>query len=182
LVIRAFFTILVFSSLFFLAFDEDQRQNESLLHVISKKKVQVMTQLIRSSVLRSLGFGVALTLVACISGCGDGAGASVSGTVLVDGKPATKGSVRFVPDKSKGNTFGQEPTGTIGADGKYTLKAPKGWYKATVVSSETPDSTKPNATKAYVAAKYGNPDTSGLSVEVVGSPAAGAYDLKVTEK
>jgi len=123
-----------------------------------------------------------------LTGCGGDGSVSVSGTVLIDGKPATKGSVRFVPDKGKGNTFGQEPAGMIGTDGKYTLStptgggAPLGWYKVVVVSQDLPDSAKPNVTKSYVAAKFGNPDSSGLSVEVVRSAPTGAYDLKVTEK
>jgi len=124
------------------------------------------------------------------TGCG-GSGATlhpVSGKVTADDQPLPKGSVRFVPDASKGNTAKEEPVGEIGAGGVYTLLstggagAPAGWYKVSVISADTPDSTKPLAAKSYVGKKYNDPQTSGLSVEVVASPSPGAYDLKVSAK
>jgi hypothetical protein len=144
--------------------------------------------MLRPLALSAAWLGLSVVSLSLLTGCGGDGTVTVSGTVLIDGKPATKGSVRFVPDKSKGNTFGQEPAGMIGTDGKYTLStptgsgAPLGWYKVVVVSQDLPDSAKPNVTKSYVAVKYGNPDSSGLSVEVVRSAPTGAYDLKVTEK
>jgi hypothetical protein len=123
-----------------------------------------------------------------LAGCGGDSAVTVEGKVLCDGKAVAKGTVRFVPDKGKGNTSGQEPTGQIGADGSYSLStttgkgAALGWYKVSVVSQEIPDSSKPNALKSYIALRYADPEKSGLSVEVVRTPASGAYDLKVTEK
>ena len=141
---------------------------------------------------RSLALALALCSLALVplAGCGGESLTlvSVKGKVLVDGQPLTKGSVRFVPDKAKGNTTGVEPVGTIGADGGYELTtngkpgAPPGGYLVSVSSGEIPDSTKPLATKTAVASRFSQPDTSKLTVEVVATPAAGAYDLKVSAK
>lgn len=130
-------------------------------------------------------------LFVAVSGCGSDPmnAATVTGKVTVDGKALTRGSVRFVPDKSKGNNATTEPTGTIGSNGEYSLVtngkpgAPLGWFKVSVVAAEPLDSSKATATpKSDVALKFNDPEKSGLSVEVVSSPAAGAYDLKTTAK
>jgi len=123
-------------------------------------------------------------------GCGESgpSAVAVSGKVTVDGTIWTKGAVRFVPDAEKGNTSTREGTGTIGTDGKYAVSilgkpgAPLGWYKVSVSSGEIPDSANPKASKPPFPARFGEPDKSGLQVEVVRTPASGAYDLKVTTK
>ncbi len=128
--------------------------------------------------------------VLVLSGCGGDQknAATVSGKVTVDSQPMTKGSVRFVPDKAKGNTGSAEPVGQIAESGQYELTtngkpgAPLGWYTVTVASGEIPDSGKPFATKGGVAPRFAQAETSKLSVEVVAAPAAGAYDLKVSAK
>jgi hypothetical protein len=64
-------------------------------------------------------FAAALGLLACVAayGCGDNrpARVPVSGRVLIDGKPLTIGSVRFVPAK------GRMSTGVLDSDGRFTL-------------------------------------------------------------
>jgi len=110
----------------------------------------------------------------------------VTGRVTVEGKALAAGSVRFVPDKSKGNTFGGEPIGEINAQGEYSLQtrgkpgAPPGWYKATVSAdaAATPDNTsvKPST---KINNTYRLADTTPLEVEVVAQPKPGAYDLKL---
>ena len=133
----------------------------------------------------------ATALALCLfltAGCNSGGLHKVSGKVLVDGNPLTTGSVRVVPDTTRGNKAAAEPVGQIGSDGTYTLStngqpgAPPGWYTVTVNATEVPESSRPNSGKALVARKFNNPATSGLAVEVVPSPAAGAYDLKVTSR
>ena len=138
-------------------------------------------------------WGVATLSVLLLTGCGgdDATLVPVVGKVTLDGSPLGKGSVRFQPDKAKGNTFVSEPIGEIGADGSYKLTtggkpgAPVGWYKVSVngaSSSEIPDSTKPLAVKSPIAVRFNDPTQSNLSVEVVASGAAGAYDLKVSAR
>ncbi len=138
-------------------------------------------------------FAVTLAAVlgaALVAGCG-GDGPKllpVKGNVTADGQALSKGSVRFVPDAAKGNAGKHEPAGEIGADGSYTLStsgkagAPAGWYKVSVISTDPPDSSKPLDVKSYVGKKFNDPQTSPLIVEVVASPAAGAYDLKASAK
>ncbi len=120
------------------------------------------------------------------AGCSQNSLTPVSGKVTVGDKPLTTGSVRFIPDKEKGNTATDEPTGTINESGTYELRtknqpgAPAGWYKVVVVSQEQGDITKPTEIKSYVDKKFNKPETSGLSKEVKPGAAAGAYDLTVT--
>jgi hypothetical protein len=123
-----------------------------------------------------------LTIASCSS-----RSATVSGKVTVDGTPLTKGSVRYIPDKEKGNTSTDEAVGEINASGVYELRtnnqpgAPTGWYKVCVVSTDTPDNTNPSApVKSYVDAKYKTPATTDLSKEVKSGAPPGAYDLTVT--
>lgn len=137
-----------------------------------------------------------LALIALI-GCGDSGPkvVPVSGKVTLDGNPMSLGMVTFHPDESKGNNTVGTPTGMIQSDGTYKLNfngkdgAPIGWYKVTVNSMGMPtnmgnmpaqDMSKMNQNTTKVNAKFQKPET-GLSVEIVSSPAAGAYDLKVTK-
>ena len=140
---------------------------------------------------RLLGLTFAALVLATLIGCSKDPmnAASVKGKVFLDGQPLTKGSVRFVPDKSKGNTAGVEPVGTIGATGEYELitngkpGAPLGSYFVCVVSGEIPDSSKPfDVPKGGPAPRFAQPETSKLAVDVVAAPADGAYDLKVSAK
>jgi len=132
-----------------------------------------------------------LTLSFALAGCGGTPSTEqlpVEGIVRVDGQPLKNGSVRFVPDKSKGNTYGHEPVGQIGVDGKYTLSslgqsgAPPGWYLVGVVSTYPSDPANPYALKSNVAARFNDPNVSKIAVEVSTSPAPGAYDFNVMSK
>ena len=135
--------------------------------------------------VRAAALALVLILVA---GCDGGGLQTVKGKVTVDGSPLTTGSVRFVPDTAKGNKATAEPAGEIGSDGTYALStngqpgAPPGWYKVTVNATTVPDSSNPYGGKALVAPRFNAPETSGLSVEVVSSPKAGAYDLTVSAR
>ena len=150
---------------------------------------------------RGLPLLLSALLFGCLaSGCGDDSGVGwtvpVAGKVTIDNVPLTAKStvVLFKPDASKGNSSPFQPTGTVDADGTYTLKtkskkgAPPGWYKVVVTAREdapplppkTPQHRRP-AAMSLVPAKYGQEKTSGLSIEVVENPAPGAYDLKLTK-
>src|SRR5262245_20481066 len=90
--------------------------------------------------------GCAFGFAVLVSGCGSGK-PKVGGKILVDGAPLPSGSVRFVPDRERGNTATTEPAGQIKPDGTYALYAngnesiPSGWYKVTVSAAEIPDSS-----------------------------------------
>jgi hypothetical protein len=135
--------------------------------------------------LRLLG----LILLAALAGCdssGVGRLVPVKGQVTIDGKPLTTGSLVFKADSAKGTISKFEPTGTIAADGGYSLftkekeGAPLGWYKVGVVAQES-NPSDPYALKSLIPARYNEAETSGLAVEVVTKPAAGAYDLKLAK-
>jgi hypothetical protein len=142
----------------------------------------------------------ALLLAIPALGCGDASGVGrtvpVAGKVILQDAPLTAKTtiVLFKPDASKGNTSPFEPTGTVDAEGNYTLTtkgkkgAPPGWYKVIVTAREeaapvhakTPKQHRP-AVRSLLPAKYGQAETSGLSIEVVENPAPGAYDLKLSK-
>lgn len=141
-----------------------------------------------------------LLVVPATSGCSDKSGVGptfpVTGKVTINNVPlaATSTVVLFRPDASKGNTSPFEPAGTVDADGNYTLTtkgkkgAPPGWYRVVVTARgeaaprhpKSPKQHRPVA-QSLVPARYGQAQTSGLSVEVVEDPAPGAYDLKLSK-
>jgi hypothetical protein len=115
----------------------------------------------------------------------------VEGIVTIDGKPLVGGPrsyVVFQPDRKKGNDSPHEPKSTIDANGHYKLMtvsregARAGWYKVRVDAAEVVDLANPYVTKWLVAKKYIDFGTSGLAIEVVEKPAAGAYDLSIDSK
>jgi hypothetical protein len=122
----------------------------------------------------------------------------VSGKVTLKNAPLTGGNVTFVPDESKGNKSKFSPGGQIGSDGTFTLTtegksgAPLGWYKVTVFASTpgmggpatvdpTPGKVAPlnPAGAVHVDPKYQDAAKTPVSLEVVASPGAGAYDVKI---
>lgn len=141
--------------------------------------------------LRSL----ALPLFGVIALCGCAAEGDeflpVAGTVTLDGKPLSVGAVSFRPDASKGNGSLHIPTAEIDKQGRYELVtigrkgAPPGWYKVLVFADANalgdPNASRPPTPKWMMHEKYTEPSTTPLSIEVVATPAAGAYDLNVTK-
>ncbi|HJZ57542.1 MAG TPA: hypothetical protein VKE74_21410 [Gemmataceae bacterium] len=125
------------------------------------------------------------------AGCGDpsdvGRTVPVVGKVTVNGKPVKAGTVSFRPDKSKGNNSAHEPYGEIDADGNYKLftgkkeGAPVGSYRVAVFAGEPVEvGNLSGQAKWYANPKFASVDSSGLTIEVVEQPDAGAYDLKLT--
>jgi hypothetical protein len=115
----------------------------------------------------------------------------VKGKIIFSGKPITTGnarSVKLVADRSQGNTTDHEPHGAIDADGNFEIftanrpGAPPGRYKVAVSIMESPMNTRDMYAppKWLIDRKYGDPETSGLSVTVVEKPEADAYDLRIT--
>lgn len=135
----------------------------------------------------SLGFW----LVTCLSsaGCGkDGPEmATVRGTVKYKGAPVTTGTVSFVPTDQ--NRTGAN--GTIGADGTYSLQtrdpndgAEVGEYQIAISGQDpdalnTPAPGEPVKKQANsIPAKYGNPQTSGLTKKVTSGTNTIDFDLQ----
>lgn len=142
----------------------------------------------------SIPFCACSLAIACVtSGCGsasDGPKVSpVSGVITVDGAPLPKAGVAFHPDTAKGNTAKYLPAGTADDKGRYELVtatkqgAPPGWYKV-VVSAPVPARTGGEAPKVGPPpfnAKYADPATTDLNIEVKDGAASGSYDVKVTK-
>jgi hypothetical protein len=108
----------------------------------------------------------------------------VSGKVTVEDQPVTAGQVSF--SAADGKVGAGLCTGTIGATSEYKISsdgkpgAPLGKYKVTVTPSMVPP-TGGGAPALPYNAKYSSAKSSPLSIEVVSSPAPGAYDLKLTK-
>jgi hypothetical protein len=117
-------------------------------------------------------------LAACMLvtvGCSDGrpTRVPVSGTVLIDGKPLTKGSIQVIPT-------GQRPAGgSIGPDGRFMLSCYEindgvvpGTHAVTVQATEH---ISERETRWLTPKKYGNAQSSGLTVTIEGP----TDDLKI---
>lgn len=122
--------------------------------------------------------------------------ASISGKVTVDGKPLSGGHVSFIPDVPQGDEGVREasktPTGglsagEIGSDGTYKIYtggkegAPLGKYKVTVTPSMVPPTDATEAPPLEFNKKFSDAQSTPLKKEVVASPKAGDYDLKLTK-
>jgi hypothetical protein len=125
----------------------------------------------------------------------------VRGTVRLDDKPVTDGLVTFYPDQAKGNQRITPFEAELDKDGSYQLRAenqqgiPLGWYKVVVKAPKPPRNVAPPRLREFkmkkkalpkppewiIDAKYTQPHTTPLSVEVVQDPPPGAYDLTVSK-
>ena len=96
----------------------------------------------------------------------------VKGLVSCDGKPVPTGQITFLP-----NGPGRSVSGAIGADGNYSLAAPVGPYKVTVIA--IPDAPMEGVTKdnwieafqgksptPYVPSYFGDADTTPVAFTV----------------
>jgi len=122
------------------------------------------------------GFLAALLL----GGCSNDNTAEVTGTVLVDGKPAPRGSVSFIPADGKSPTAGAEIK-----DGKYSAKVPLGNSKVQirvpkVVGQKklypTPDSPVQDLLEEVLPKKYN--DETELTLDVKSGKNEKDWDLK----
>ena len=102
----------------------------------------------------------------CLPGCSDGlpVRVPVSGTVLIDGEPLTKGSIMVIPE-------GERPAGgSIGPDGRFSLSCyalndgvVPGTHHVTVQATEH---ISERETRWLTPKKYGDPSTSRLTVTI----------------
>jgi hypothetical protein len=135
---------------------------------------------------RGRSLAVLVLALAALAGCSGEREklAPVSGLVTVGGQPVPSGTLTFYPDASKGNTTQHQPTGVLGADGRFEVfvpggkkGAPPGWYKVVVYAVDDPQPGKPN--KYFVHKKYTEQGTTPLLIEVIDNPEPGRYDLKL---
>jgi hypothetical protein len=138
---------------------------------------------------RLLAAGLCIWGSLLLAGCGGIKRVPVEGRVMLGGEPLKGGAVCFAPDAAKGNDARVVTCmGRVGPDGKYKLAtiagqasqtghgAPTGWYKVWIMT-DVPGQSKP----IVVDKQYTSVDTTPLSVEVVESPAPGAYDFTLTK-
>lgn len=143
-----------------------------------------------------------MAIVAATTGCGGGPARPktypTSGTITYKGKPLADATVSFVPSS------GPPSDGRTDASGKYTIMtsgnpgAPVGKNRvtvskvsgpATMPSAPSPDDMKAmyekkkkgETDKPEVPAKYGRPDTSGLTAEVTADAAKNVFDFELTD-
>jgi hypothetical protein len=123
--------------------------------------------------------------------------AEVSGKVTIDGQPVTGGQVTFIPDVPNPNDEGAKgqavapsagmSAGQIDSSGQYKIYtagkagAPLGKYKVTVTPSMVPTGDASKAPQTAYNAIFSDANKTPLRKEVVASPSAGAYDLKLTK-
>jgi predicted small lipoprotein YifL len=138
-----------------------------------------------------------LVAVCSVAGCGKQLPpmAPVSGKVTVGGQPLTSGQVAFLPDlgaPSDAAKGGGEQTvglsaGQISSDGTYKIftagkeGAPAGKYKVTVTPSMVPMGDAKTAPQTAIKQVYQNPQMTPLRFEVIATPEAGRYDLKLSK-
>lgn len=136
------------------------------------------------------GWPLFLPALLLLGGCGGTAGpelpplAPVKGKVVVDGQALNGGRVALVPLTAQSSPVASG--GNVDAGGNYEIftegkaGAPLGKYKVVVTPSMVPpDPTGKSPMKISFDKKYGDQAKSPLRIEVVNSPAAGAYDLKL---
>ncbi len=109
---------------------------------------------------------VVATTALLLAGCGDDSAARVpvSGKILIDGKPLTRGFVQVIPSDER------SASAEIGPDGSFQLTTYTeqdgcvlGTHKVAVISNE---SQGPSAMKWFAPKKYADPATSGLTLQV----------------
>jgi hypothetical protein len=125
---------------------------------------------------------------AATSGCGSSSDGPilypVTGRVLIDGKPATGGTVSLREGGSQ-----LQPSGVISSDGTYVVRtrdkegAPLGSYRVVVIVNE-PGARGPDGhtglPNLIVNSRYLNESTTPLRIEVKDTPSPQHYDLAVT--
>jgi hypothetical protein len=118
----------------------------------------------------------------------------VEGNVTVGDQPLKMGTerrrgyVELIPDTARGNTTLELPRGYIDTEGRYRIStnqkpgAPPGWYKVRVDAADQPDPNNAYRFEFLVPQRYIDGGSTTLTFEVVESPAAGAYDLRLDAK
>jgi hypothetical protein len=120
-------------------------------------------------------------------GCGASAprppSLAVQGHVTLDGEPITSGMVVLHRDDVEpGAAPPMQAMGMIRPDGSYEIRsgpqegAAPGHYKAVIIAMPTPGGS---TARPRIPAKYTDPKTTDLIVEVKENPAPEHYDLRL---
>jgi hypothetical protein len=125
-------------------------------------------------------------------GCGGPTLYPVSGKVLVDDEPLTKGFVVFHPDDDRPLAGADLPRGELNQEGTYALRsgeragAPPGKYRVVIVAQDM-NTRAPDARSAVhpepkplIDRLYFDAEKTPLRAEVKKDAEAGSYDQKVT--
>ena len=128
--------------------------------------------------------------VLLFAGCGPAAVklVPVTGKVTIQGTPLPWGTITLYPDATKGNKSTLQSFGNVAADGTYSIStdgkpgAPVGAYAVTISAAKpsTPGEYKP--TEWAASPDYLDRSKSGLTLNVVESAPANAYDFALTKK
>ncbi|MFN0019514.1 MAG: hypothetical protein ACKVP0_14740 [Pirellulaceae bacterium] len=130
--------------------------------------------------------------MAVLTGCGGPVLYPVSGKVLVDGEPLTKGFVVFHPDDDRPIAGADLPRGELNKEGVYELRsgervgAPPGNYRVVIVAQDM-NSRAPDARSAVhpepkplINRLYFDAEKTPLRADVKKDAAPGDYDQKVS--
>ena len=133
-----------------------------------------------------------MTCLLAFTGCGGPSLYPVSGKVLVDGEPLTRGFVVFHPDDDRPMAGADLPRGELDKNGVYELRsgekigAPPGKYRVVIVAQDL-NTRAPDARSAVhpepkplIDRLYFDPEKTPLKAEVKQDAAQGDYDQKVT--
>jgi hypothetical protein len=170
------------------------REGESFLGLSQPRNLRMLIRHVSARRGCSVLLGAALVLGA--TGCGKEGPKllPVEGAVTVGDQPLNMGTerrrgyVELIPDAARGNTSPELPRGYIDPEGRYKIStnqkpgAPPGWYRVRVDASDQPDPNNAYKFQSLVPQRYIDGGTTPLSIEVVESPAPGAYDLKLDAK
>ncbi len=128
-----------------------------------------------------IGLFCSVTLFPCFVGCGPESNvALITGTVSIDGKPADKGSISFIPVNGVGPTAGTELK-----EGKFSSQAAIGECKVEIRVSkvvgkkklyDTPDSPVQDLMEEVLPSKYN--EASELRIEIKKGKNEKDWDLK----
>jgi hypothetical protein len=135
---------------------------------------------------RAKWMGSCAVLACVLAGCsGDRLESQVSGVVTLDGQPIGPGTVVFAPADG-----GPPATGSVGEDGRYTLKTSRaeglaaGTYRVALSIRKIPENFNPADRlppgESLIPEKYEQSSTSGLEFEV--SPGNNTIDLPLTSQ
>jgi hypothetical protein len=118
-----------------------------------------------------------IPLLSCF-GCGAGDWGTVSGTVLLDGKPLPKGVIMFHATEDGPGAQGQIKDGAFSVQTGLKAGLKTGSYVVTVADTTIPEMGTSDTAKLLTPEKYANPKTSGLTADVLGGENTFKFEMK----